>query len=133
MRFSTRSKVGGLLSLLAIVATLTPFMLMGLVFRGTATHASNAQYSATPGTLTPAGTVNLRNVPTNLSLAAGGSFPRGPRPIHPVKAPVLSGVQPITSSPITDQTQSLIDRKSTRLNSSHHITSYSVFCFKKKQ
>src|SRR5712692_10765773 len=110
MRFSTRSKVGGLLSLLAIVTIITAFMLSGLVFRGTATHASNAQYSATPGTLTPAGTVNLRNVPTNLSLAAGGSFPRGPRPIHPVKAPGLSGVQPITSSPITDQTKSLITK-----------------------
>jgi hypothetical protein len=110
MRFSTRSKVGGLLSLLAIVTIITAFMLSGLVFRGTATHASNAQYSATQGTLTPAGTVNLRNVPTNLSLAAGGSFPRGPRPIRPVKAPGLSGVQPITSSPITDQTKSLITK-----------------------
>src|SRR5260221_1532308 len=110
MLSSTRSKVGGLLSLLAIVTIITAFMLSGLVFRGTATHASNAQYSATPGTLTPAGTVNLRNVPTNLSLAAGGSFPRGPRPIHPVEGPRLSGVKPINSSTITDQTKSLITK-----------------------
>src|SRR5260221_7483189 len=105
MLFSTRSKVGGLLSLLAIVTIITAFMLSGLVFRGTATHASNAQYSATPGTLTPAGTVNLRNVPTNLSLAAGGSFPTGPPPIHPGKNPVLRGGQTINSSPLTDSTQ----------------------------
>src|SRR5215469_10626667 len=110
MRFSTRSKVGGLLSLLAIVTIITAFMLGGVVFRGPTTHASNAQYSATPDTLAPAGTVNLRNVPTNLSLAAGASFTRGPRPIHPVKAPGLSGVQPIPSSPITDQTKSLITK-----------------------
>src|SRR5258708_14048350 len=105
MRFSTRSKVGGLLSLLAIVTIITAFMLSGLVFRGTATHASNAQYSATPGTLTPAGTVNLRNVPTNLSLAAGGSFPPGPPSIPPGKAPGLSGVQPLTPSPHSIQTK----------------------------
>src|SRR5258708_19886459 len=108
MRFSTRWKGGGLFSVLGIVTIINAFMLSGLVFRGTATHASNAQYSATPGTLTPAGTVNLRNVPTNLSLAAGGSFPRGPRPIHPVKAPGLSGGPTITSSPITYSTKTLI-------------------------
>src|SRR5258708_13012046 len=100
MRFSTRSKVGGLLSLLAIVTIITAFMLSGLVFRGTATHASNAQYSATQGTLTPAGTVNLRNVPTNLSLSASVSFPHGPPPIHPLKAPDLSGEQRQNPSPL---------------------------------
>src|SRR5258708_28736323 len=31
-----------------------------------------------------------------------------------------------------DQTRSSIDRKSTRLNSSHQIISYAVFCLKKK-
>src|SRR5215470_13099348 len=110
MRFSARSKVGGLLSLLVLASIITAFMLNGLVFRGTTTHASNAQYSATPGTLTPAGTVNLRNVLTNLPLTAGASFPRGPRPIHPVKAPGPGVVQSITSSPITDQTKSLITK-----------------------
>src|SRR5258708_34446337 len=87
MRFSTRSKVGGLLSLLAIVTIITAFMLSGLVFRGTATHASNAQYSATPGTLTPAGTVNLTNLPPKLPPPAGGFFPQGPRPHHPGQNP----------------------------------------------
>src|SRR5260221_10969587 len=102
MRFSTRSKVGGLLSLLAIVTIITAFMLSGLVFRGTATHASNAQYSATQGTLTPAGTVNLRNVPTNLSLAAGGYFPQGSPPHSSAKKPPPRGVTPLTPTPTTD-------------------------------
>ena len=31
-----------------------------------------------------------------------------------------------------DQAQSTPDRKSTRLNSSHHLISYAVFCLKKK-
>src|SRR5260221_4016460 len=79
MRFSTRSKVGGLLSLLAIVTIITAFMLSGLVFRGTATHASNAQYSATQGTLTPAGAVSLRNTTTNQSPSASASISHRPR------------------------------------------------------
>src|SRR5207244_9922593 len=33
----------------------------------------------------------------------------------------------------TDQTSEQIDRKSTRLNSSHQIISYAVFCLKKKK
>src|SRR5258708_11389641 len=99
MRFSTRSKVGGLLSLLAIVTIITAFMLSGLVFRGTATHASNAQYSATQGTLTPAGTGNLRNVPTNLSLAAGGFFPNGPRANYSLKTPRPNGWTPHNPTP----------------------------------
>src|SRR5260370_36644772 len=80
MRFSTRSKVGGLLSLLAIVTIITAFMFSGLVFRGTATHASNAQYSATPGTLTPAGADNLKKQTTNLLRAAEGFLSSGPWP-----------------------------------------------------
>src|SRR5258708_15082527 len=31
------------------------------------------------------------------------------------------------------QTQQILDRKSTRLNSSHQIISYAVFCLKKKK
>src|SRR5260370_16360191 len=100
MRFSTRSKVGGLLSLLAIVTIITAFMLSGLVFRGTATHASNAQYSATPGTLTPAGTDNLRNGPTTIAHLSPGFFPRGPIPFYPVKTHDAIGVKPQNSEPI---------------------------------
>src|SRR5690606_40640483 len=36
-------------------------------------------------------------------------------------------------SPYTDQAGLLIDRKSTRLNSSHVKISYAVFCLKKKK
>src|SRR5258708_3155208 len=34
---------------------------------------------------------------------------------------------------LTDQVFTKADRKSTRLNSSHQIISYAVFCFKKKK
>src|SRR5258708_29922675 len=34
---------------------------------------------------------------------------------------------------VHDQAEAALDRKSTRLNSSHQIISYAVFCFKKKK
>src|SRR5438034_3460035 len=36
-------------------------------------------------------------------------------------------------TPITTPSAQLIDRKSTRLNSSHTVISYAVFCLKKKK
>src|SRR5260221_6602362 len=38
-----------------------------------------------------------------------------------------------TAGPINDHAIDFIDRKSTRLNSSHTVISYAVFCLKKKQ
>src|SRR5258708_10521476 len=37
------------------------------------------------------------------------------------------------AAPVVAQLESHADRKSTRLNSSHQIISYAVFCFKKKK
>src|SRR5256884_5641698 len=39
----------------------------------------------------------------------------------------------ISPTPIRTRTRTLIDRKSTRLNSSHGYISYAVFCLKKKK
>src|SRR5689334_24786717 len=50
----------------------------------------------------------------------------GTRP-RPVRAPTISRACGLTRSAI------LLDRKSTRLNSSHSSISYAVFCLKKKK
>jgi hypothetical protein len=84
MRFSTRSKAGGLLSLLTIVTILSAFVLNGLLSHGTITHASSGQsYSADKGIITSSATVDLKKLPTNLPLTAGASLPKGVRHMHP--------------------------------------------------
>src|SRR5215216_7315651 len=50
--------------------------------------------------------------------------------------PIDPGEPPRADYPVTvpdDRRQTGIDRKSTRLNSSHQIISYAVFCLKKKK
>src|SRR5436190_6417366 len=47
----------------------------------------------------------------------------------------FTGLGPVVTAQITravNENWSLIDRKSTRLNSSHTVISYAVFCLKKK-
>src|SRR5438034_3292570 len=44
----------------------------------------------------------------------------------------VEGTKPPASSPIDELTRLREDRKSTRLNSSHTVISYAVFCLKKK-
>src|SRR2546426_9221961 len=50
-----------------------------------------------------------------------------PRPLH------LEKKGPRRSVPNSERSLSDIDRKSTRLNSSHLVISYAVFCLKKKR
>src|SRR5206468_13038053 len=45
----------------------------------------------------------------------------------------LAGVMGGFDTMITDKTRNILDRKSTRLNSSHDQISYAVFCLKKKK
>src|SRR5688500_19857512 len=55
---------------------------------------------------------------------------------QPVKAPFEGIVIGYTSNPLVyrgDALLHLADRKSTRLNSSHLVSSYAVFCLKKKK
>ena len=71
MRFSARSKVGGLLSLVAVISIISAFMLNGLFFHATATHAVGGQStSATKGILTPSRSVDDSNS-TNTLLSRG--------------------------------------------------------------
>src|SRR3712207_7719532 len=53
------------------------------------------------------------------------------RPGDPVGHELLEGVPGDPPDQLTDQVP-LVDRKSTRLNSSHANISYAVFCLKKK-
>ena len=71
MRFSVSSKLRGLLSLVAIITIVSAFMLNGLFFHATATHAAGGQStSATKGVLTPARSVDDSNS-TNTLLSRG--------------------------------------------------------------
>jgi hypothetical protein len=75
MRFSTRSKVSMLVSLLTIMSA---FMLSGLIFRAAPTHAAGTQhFNATKGILTQSTTVDSTQQPTH-------TFQRGVRPIKPL-------------------------------------------------
>src|SRR5436190_14255265 len=59
------------------------------------------------------------------SVVAGDGFDGLPQPSH---ASGRSSASPAITRPVTDT-----DRKSTRLNSSHTVISYAVFCLKKKK
>src|ERR1700751_3845277 len=67
MRFSARSKVGGLLSLIAFVTIISTFILNGSLFHATATHAAGGQSpSVTKGVLTPAGSNDVSSSTSTL-------------------------------------------------------------------
>src|SRR5258708_31770706 len=55
-------------------------------------------------------------------------------PVGAMPSPLISRRTPLArDAPTTYGTQKRVDRKSTRLNSSHQIISYAVFCLKKKK
>src|SRR5947208_7241684 len=54
-------------------------------------------------------------------------FRSGLRALHPAPAPGVAAARRAGTASATE------DRKSTRLNSSHQIISYAVFCLKKKK
>src|SRR5438034_4249600 len=54
----------------------------------------------------------------------------GPRPVAPVASGPVAAVAP---APPAASSATPRDRKSTRLNSSHTVISYAVFCLKKKK
>src|SRR5207244_12111874 len=58
-----------------------------------------------------------------------------PRGLHHAAGVVVEGDLPasIVSGRQQNRAAALLDRKSTRLNSSHQIISYAVFCLKKKK
>ena len=71
MRFSARSKVGGLLSLIAFISIISAFVLNGLFFHITTTHAvGRKSISVTKGLLIPVNSVDVSNS-TNTLLSRG--------------------------------------------------------------
>src|SRR5256885_13259783 len=67
-------------------------------------------------------TTLFRSLPIGITIAATDAirdFPHAQAPCHPARPPAPS--------------HGRLDRKSTRLNSSHLVISYAVFCLKKKK
>src|SRR5579863_2419367 len=89
MRFSTRSKLGGLVFLLALITLVSGFLLNSFMVRGHQAHASGASPASsvyttvTKGTLKPAAIATIPGA--SLSLAPGASYPRGVRRVHPTR------------------------------------------------
>src|SRR5256885_7054359 len=54
-------------------------------------------------------------------------------PDEPVCSTVMGGGTPLNVGGVVSTTVTVVDRKSTRLNSSHLVISYAVFCLKKKK
>src|SRR5256885_10875106 len=66
---------------------------------------------------------------TSAKLSAGD----GPQASHAPKVSRATAITAGTNHMVTWSTSACIDRKSTRLNSSHLVISYAVFCLKKKK
>src|SRR2546422_5924562 len=80
---------------------------------------------------------SLDTAPDGTRKADSLSLPTRSPPLEPIVAvvtgePIGPSVSPDGSNP-TKQSSASIDRKSTRLNSSHGYISYAVFCLKKKK
>src|SRR3712207_7582635 len=72
----------------------------------------------------------LSGAPGDYRLAAPDVVPELPATVQAVLAARIDRLPPRAKALL--QTASVIDRKSTRLNSSHANISYAVFCLKKK-
>src|SRR2546422_4547065 len=66
-------------------------------------------------------------------LATGTPYPLGIRKLVPKSSPQCGQNIPLFLRRICFLVQTSLDRKSTRLNSSHGYISYAVFCLKKKK
>src|SRR5438445_9765185 len=75
-------------------------------------------------------TTLFRSIPSDL-LPADGRFGCGPSKVRPEQVAYLAGAGAELLG--TSHRQAPVDRKSTRLNSSHANISYAVFCLKKKK
>src|SRR5207244_11959616 len=107
--------------------------------------------SPTPPTTAPASLLRslcssfpLRHPPTSplfpyttlfRSRSPRGDPPRAPPPRRPPLSPLRASRAPLPAAPRGARPDGRLtgDRKSTRLNSSHQIISYAVFCLKKKK
>lgn len=114
MRFSTRSKLGGLVFLLALIALVGGFLFNSFTVRGRQAHASGASpassvyTSVTKGTLKPAAIAPIPGA--GLSLDPGASYPKGVRHVHPTRqAGTNVHVSGVTSTPIDTTTSGLLE------------------------
>src|ERR1039457_3458293 len=82
---------------------------------------ANAVYNSAGGMCLSRMKIRPRNAESNGGGGSGGHFSKSAR----------SGAPPVISVNVKRQTR--VDRKSTRLNSSHLVISYAVFCLKKKK
>ncbi|MFL5706312.1 MAG: hypothetical protein ACJ8AG_26345, partial [Ktedonobacteraceae bacterium] len=121
MRFPSRITVS--ISLLALLALVSSFMLYGLLSRGTTTHATAAKASGvTKGALNPSAVVN----PTTLTLTdeaatPGSTFPKSVRHTHPTgasnQAPLVSSSSAVnTSSALLEGFNGVSSRDSAKTN-----------------
>src|SRR3712207_8083089 len=87
-------------------------------------------------TLFPYTTLFRSRIPTSPLMAGCMAGPRGAGR-HPAPAAIPVGGDPVRQAGDRGDASSpgalLVDRKSTRLNSSHANISYAVFCLKKKK
>src|SRR5690554_7623007 len=86
--------------------------------------------SAMPATWAASKTCSRRESLDGAMPNAIGAFGMFDDQLHDTPAPRLLG--PLTAHQPYEQVLVLLDRKSTRLNSSHVRISYAVFCLKKK-
>src|SRR5436190_17902963 len=56
-----------------------------------------------------------------------------PPPLPPKRPGAPTPIAKKAPGPLTEADKKFLDRKSTRLNSSHTVISYAVFCLKKKK
>src|SRR5256885_11308040 len=83
-------------------------------------------------------TTLFRSMPMGTAFGKGLTFKMGQTHVHRYMRPLLKEIQEGRIDPasiISHRVQledALEDRKSTRLNSSHLVISYAVFCLKKK-
>src|SRR5574337_881404 len=104
----------------------------GSTFRRTPISRSPLDKNPMPGHLSELQPVNAVNTKGQFFRASFGKNNRfqiqlDKRPLSPGTSREASGV------PCLNPRRGLTDRKSTRLNSSHHSISYAVFCLKKKK
>src|SRR5947208_14158287 len=108
--------------------------LIAIAYRKTALHTTGGRAA-----LHCMGEENMRDVPAlgrNFLLLA---YPRWAAARLAMSAALLAAAHTATSAqtsaafPVGMQQLDYVDRKSTRLNSSHQIISYAVFCLKKKK
>src|SRR5574337_49717 len=108
----------------------------GSTFRRTPISRSPLDKNPMPGHLSELHPVNAVNTKGQFLRASFGKKPQVPntaRQAASLPGDISRGKRSSMPQPKTRPDSPVPDRKSTRLNSSHHSISYAVFCLKKKK